>query len=243
MRQHNPSATALPLPPHHDPTNATRWGYAPDQLRLFEQAHEWRRRHDLRPAGGDARSIHLLLIDVQKDFCFPEGTLFVAGRAGDGAIADNQRIAAFIYRNLGALTQITTTMDTHFAHQIFFPSFWVDHAGAPLSAHREITTAQIRSGDARPNPAVAAWLCNGNYGWLRRQVEHYCQELERAGKYTLYSPTLDPDPRSPPGDGVIRRVRPKRQYPRGLASTRERVGGRQSVRALWQIVGTSTVGR
>ncbi len=181
------STTALPLPPHFDPADAARFSYAPDQQALFASAHAWREQHGLRPSGGDARSIHLLLIDVQKDFCFPEGSLFVAGRSGVGAIEDNKRLASFIYRNLGALSQITTTMDTHFAHQIFFPAFWVDAEGAPLTAHREITTAQIRSGDARPNPAVAAWLCNGNYAWLIRQVEHYCRELERAGKYTLYS--------------------------------------------------------
>ncbi|HEY3355872.1 MAG TPA: nicotinamidase, partial [Polyangia bacterium] len=28
--------------------------------------------------------------------------------------------------------------------------------------------------------------CNGNYAWLLKEVEHYCAELERAGKYQLY---------------------------------------------------------
>ena len=38
----------------------------------------------------------------------------------------------------------------------------------------------------RPNPAVASWLCNGNYPWLLKQVRFYCAELEKAGKYRLY---------------------------------------------------------
>jgi nicotinamidase-related amidase len=127
-----------------------------------------------------------LLIDVQKDFCFPEGSLYVAGRSGRGAIDDNRRIAEFVYRNLSSLTTVTTTLDTHFAYQIFFPSFWLDEADAPLSPHRAITSAQIEAGQVRPHPAMAKWLCNGNYGWLLKQVVHYCKELEKAGKYELW---------------------------------------------------------
>src|SRR5690606_7128882 len=122
----------------------------------------------------------------QKDFCFPEGSLYVAGRSGTGAIDDNRRLAEFVYRNLGAITDITTTMDTHFAYQIFFPAFWVDEDERPLVAHRVITADEVQRGAVRPNPAVARWLCKGNYGWLRRQVEFYCRELEKAGKYQLY---------------------------------------------------------
>jgi nicotinamidase-related amidase len=130
--------------------------------------------------------VHLLLIDVQKDFCFPEGTLYVAGRSGTGAVDDSRRIAEFIYRNLAVLTEVTTTMDTHLAYQIFFPSFWLAADDTPLTAHRTITAAEIASGQVRPNPAMAKWLCNGNYTWLCKQVLHYAKELERAGKYQLY---------------------------------------------------------
>ena len=34
-----------------------------------------------------------MLIDVQKDFCFPEGTLYVAGRSGTGAIVQTRTFA------------------------------------------------------------------------------------------------------------------------------------------------------
>ncbi len=188
----------LPLPPHFDPRNAESWAYSPDQARLFDSAADFRRQHALRPAADDRHTVHLLLIDEQKDFCFPEGSLYVGGRSGRGALEDNRRIAEFIYRNLDFITRSTCTMDSHLPFQIFFASFWVDRDGAPLQSHREITTAQVRSGEARVNPALR-WLAappKADSGYavavpneiadLQKQALHYCAELERAGKYTLY---------------------------------------------------------
>jgi nicotinamidase-related amidase len=178
--------TALPLPPFFDPAHAGQYAYRADPSQLASAAAPWRRAHRLRPAAVDELRLHLLLIDVQKDFCFPEGSLYVAGRSGRGAVDDSRRIAEFIYRNLGALTEITTTLDTHLAYQIFFPDFWIDRDDAPLTAHRVVTADQLRSGEVRPQPAMARWLCGGNYPWLCKQALHYCQELERTGKYQLY---------------------------------------------------------
>jgi nicotinamidase-related amidase len=174
------------LPAFFEPKNAEKWEYAPDQQRLFADAAEWRKTQAITPAATDKNNIHLLLIDVQKDFCFPKGSLYVGGRSGRGALDDSRRIAEFVYRNMNVLTNITTTMDTHFAFQIFFPSFWVDRNDQPLAPFREITTDDIDRGDVRPNPAVANWLCNGNYPWLLKQARFYCAELEKAGKYRLY---------------------------------------------------------
>lgn len=176
----------LPLPSFYDPAHAAEWSYAPDQAALFQAAQDWRRLHALPAAGGDRRRVHLLLIDVQKDFCFPRGSLYVGGRSGRGALDDNDRVARFIYRNLARISEITCTLDTHFPFQIFFPSFWQDGEGQPLHAHREVTVDDVRSGRAQPNPDVAAFVCGGDVAWLRRQVEFYCAELERAGKYRLY---------------------------------------------------------
>src|SRR5262249_30080952 len=95
------SATAeLPIPDHYRPERSADWEYTPDQLLLLQSAVEWRERHDLRPSAEDRPRVHLLLVDEQKDFCFPEGTLYVGGRSGRGAIEDSDRIARFIYRNL-----------------------------------------------------------------------------------------------------------------------------------------------
>jgi len=179
-------ATQLSVPPFIRLRDNNTWDYNPDLSDLFAKAMSWRKQHDIQPSGTDKVNVHVLAIDMQKDFCFPNGTLYVAGQSGTGAMDDNMRAAEFIYRNLPVISHITTTFDTHFAFQIFFAPFWQDENGDPLQPFRTITTKDIREGKARPNPAMAQWMSSGNYPWLRRQVEYYCEELERAGKYVLY---------------------------------------------------------
>jgi nicotinamidase-related amidase len=174
------------VPDFYNPRHAGDWAYQPNTQALLTHASRWRQQHAVKPAGSDCRKVHLLLIDVQKDFCFPQGTLYVGGRSGTGAIDDSDRIATFIYHNLPYITDITCTMDTHFPYQIFFPVFWLDANDQTPPPHTEVTSDHIRSGQLRPNPATAWWLCSGNYPWLQRQVEFYCAELEKAGKYKLY---------------------------------------------------------
>jgi nicotinamidase-related amidase len=176
----------LPLPSLFDARRASDYAYRPDAAALASAANAWRTQHSLRPSASDETKLQLRLIAEQKDFCFPQGSLYVAGRSGTGAIDDSRRIAEFVYRNLGVLTDITTTMDTHLAYQIFFPSFWLDESDQSLTAHRVVTSDQIAAGEVRPNPAMAKWLCGGNYTWLCKQVLYYTKELERAGKYQLY---------------------------------------------------------
>jgi nicotinamidase-related amidase len=180
------SHTELPLPPHVDPAGAREWNYRPDPHALLAAATGWRRQFDLASAASSPAKVHLLIIDAQKDFCHPAGSLYVGGRTGEGAQDDNGRLAAFIYRNIHALTAITTTMDTHLPMQIFFPSFWVTPDGVPPPPHTVVQSEQIRSGAFKPNPAIADWLCGGDYTWLVKQVTYYCGELERVGKYALY---------------------------------------------------------
>lgn len=176
----------LPVPDFYDADHAARWSYSPDQQALFERAVEWRARHGVRPAAQDEKRVHLLLIDMQKDFCLPEGTLFVGGRDGQGALEDTDRTAQFIYRNLGVISEITCTLDTHMPYQIFSPAFWLDENDQPPMPHREISADDVSSGRMRPNPAMADWLADGDYDWLLKHAEHYCRELERKGKYRLY---------------------------------------------------------
>ena len=178
--------SSWPVPAFYNARHAAQWDYRPDAGQLLEEATRYRSQHDVRPAGSDKAKVHLLLVDAQKDFCFPQGSLYVGGRSGSGAIDDSDRIARFIYGQLGRITEITCTLDTHFPYQIFFPAFWLDQDDRPLAAHREITTDEIRQGRVKPNPTIAWWLCNGDYAWLQHQVEFYCSELEKAGKYRLY---------------------------------------------------------
>lgn len=176
----------LPVPGFYDPARAREWGYAPDQQKVFAAAQAWRREHGIRPSSSDRRHVQLLLIDLQKDFCFPQGSLYVGGRSGTGAMDDSDRIARFLYRNLETITDVTCTLDTHFPFQIFSTSFWLGEEGEPPAPHQEITVDMIRNGRVKPNPDVAWWICEGDYGWLERQVEFYCRELEKTGKYKLY---------------------------------------------------------
>jgi nicotinamidase-related amidase len=173
------------LPDFYDSANAARWDYQPDAARVLAEASAWAKAHGVRPAREDARRVELLLIDVQRDFCFPRGTLYVGGRSGRGALEDNDRIARFVYDNLRAITGVTVTLDTHFPFQIFSPAFWRDAHGNVPAPHQEISADDVRSGRMRPNSDIAVWF-GADEAWLRRQVEFYCTELERAGKYRLY---------------------------------------------------------
>jgi len=176
----------LPLPGHYRPENAGRWAYAADPAALSTAAVAWRRRHGIAAPRADEPKITLLLVDVQRDFCFPEGTLFVGGRSGRGALDDNDRIARFVYRHLHRISSIVCTLDTHSPFQIFFPEFWQGRDGAPLGPHREIRADEVRSGEIRPRPEMARLHCGGDQEWLERQALDYCERLEAMGRYRLY---------------------------------------------------------
>ena len=180
----------LPLPAapgtDADPYRSGDWSYDPDPNRVAAAAAEWRDRHDLTPAATDETRRILLLIDEQRDFCLPEGALYVGGRSGRGAVEDTDRVVRFIYRNLGNLTEIASSLDSHLPQQIFFSSFWVDASGNQLDSYREVLASEVEAGDALPNPALARRFGDGTYGWLKRQALDYCRRLEATGRYRLY---------------------------------------------------------
>lgn len=185
-----------PVPAFFDPANAGKWSFSPNLALLRAEAETYRKKYGIAPASKDARRAHLLIIDGQKDFCLPPvfdgsgaqvggGTLYVGGRSGSGAIDDSRRTAEFIYREMANISQITATMDTHFAHQIFFPIFWTDAHGSTLQPHTMISVDDLLSGKVKPHPAMAM-LSGGNYMWLTQQVRHYAEELVKGKRYTLY---------------------------------------------------------
>lgn len=180
----------LELPPFYDAANASNWDYAPNVDTLFSLAKDWRRQFGITDAAQDERKIRLLLIDLQKDFCFKRGALYVGGRSGEGAIRDNARIAEFIHRYIYLITEIITTLDTHVPFQIFFPSFWLDEDGNYLLPFDiilddlTILRGGKPAGKARVNPAMARIL-NLDYGWLVEQAAFYCRELIRMGSDPL----------------------------------------------------------
>ena len=176
---------SLPLPSHFDRRNAEVWSYSPNAARLASLGAEWRAAQAIPAAAEGGPRVSLLIVDAQKDFCFPEGTLYVGGRSGRGAIEDNARLAEFIYHNLASISDITTTMDSHLPYQIFFTSFWLDREGGAFPEYTIVTAEMVASGEARPNPALAPALAAGDYAWLRDQAEFYCRELARTSKYQL----------------------------------------------------------
>ncbi|MBW4444428.1 MAG: isochorismatase [Plectolyngbya sp. WJT66-NPBG17] len=156
----------------------------PYQQRAIE-AEQWAKQHGIPPANVDQVRVCLLAIDVQNTFCIPDFELFVGGRSGTGAVEDNIRLCEFIYRNLGLITEIAPTMDTHTAMQIFHPVFWINEAGEhPVPAAALIPFEDVQKGVWRVNPAVAASL-RTDYDTLNRHALHYTKQLTDEGKYPL----------------------------------------------------------
>lgn len=140
----------LPLPDHFDPHKVGQVWRVPYEARAAE-ARTWAKEHHLQPNEQDQYKIAMVLIDVQNTFCIPEFELYVGGRSGTGAVDDNVRLVQFIYRNLGSITHITLTLDTHQATQIFHPIFLVDENGEHPPPYTLVTAEDIQSGRWRFN--------------------------------------------------------------------------------------------
>lgn len=175
----------LPIPSHFDSDRVGQIWPVPYQ-RLAGEAEAWAAEHRLRPASEDDPRIALMLVDCQNTFCIPDFELFVAGRSGTGAVDDNVRLCRFIYRYMGAITQIAATMDTHTVMQIFHPFFWVNEDGEhPTGGETILSPEEIEEGTWRVNPAVAASIAEGDYEYLQRHALHYARRLSEKAKYPL----------------------------------------------------------
>jgi nicotinamidase-related amidase len=173
----------LPLPRHVD---FERIGdvWRVDYEARFRDASAWAREHGLEPAASDTGRICLLAVDVQNTFCTPGFELFVRGRTGSGALDDSRRLCAFVYRNLGVLTETAVTLDTHQAFQIFHAPFLVDGAGNHPDPYTLVTSAAVASGAWRLacDAAEAVGLGANRAG---THLAAYVETLASGGKYDL----------------------------------------------------------
>jgi nicotinamidase-related amidase len=180
----NTTHSVLPIPSFFDRDRVQDVWRVSYQERAAE-AKVWAKQYGIQSAATDQTRICLLLIDVQNTFCIPGFELFVGGQSGLGAIADNILLCEFIYRNLGVITEIAVTLDTHTATQIFHAVFWVNAAGEHPMPMTTIHLVDVEQGVWQVNPAIAPKVADGNHEKLQNYAHHYVQELETNGKYPL----------------------------------------------------------
>jgi nicotinamidase-related amidase len=173
----------LPLPPHWEPERVGEvWRV--DYAARFADAERWREQHGVAPAAEDRFRIALVAVDVQNTFCTPGFELFVAGRSGTGALDDSRRLCEFVYRNLGSLTQIVPTLDTHQALQIFHAIMLVDADGRHPEALTLVSAADVQAGRWRISSQAAAGL-GLDPDYAEQHLRYYTETLEAGGKYNL----------------------------------------------------------
>jgi nicotinamidase-related amidase len=173
----------LPVPAHFDPNRVGevwRVGYE----ERARDAAAWAEQHGLAPAADDSIRVCLLAVDVQNTFCIPGFELFVAGRSGTGAVDDSRRLCEFVYRNLGTITQIIPSLDTHHAMQIFHAIWLVDDEGNHPDPYTLISVEDVEAGRWKVNEPVAEALGIGA-DYAARDLAHYTRRLAEGGKYEL----------------------------------------------------------
>jgi nicotinamidase-related amidase len=173
----------LPLPPHFHPEKTGEvWRVAYQDL--AKAAREWAIKYSIPMTAEDHFKLALIAIDVQNTFCLPGFELFVGGRSGTGAVDDTRRLSEFIYRNLGSITSIVATMDTHQAMQIFHPIYLVNAQGEHPGPMTLVTNEDIQQGRWMFNPQVAKSL-GIRVETGQKHLLYYTRELKERGKYDL----------------------------------------------------------
>jgi nicotinamidase-related amidase len=173
----------LPLPSHFDPERVGEvWRVSYEER--AREARVWAEEHGIRPAAEDSFRLCLLAVDVQNTFCIPDFELFVAGRSGTGAVDDNRRLCEFIYRNLGEITRIFPSLDTHRAMQIFHAIWLVDEHGNHPDPYTNVSHQDVQSGRWKVNAAVAESL-GIDAEYAARHLDHYTRRLDEVEKYDL----------------------------------------------------------
>jgi nicotinamidase/pyrazinamidase len=99
----------------------------------------------LPTASEDAPRVLLLLVDTQVDFIHTDGTLSVPG-----AVDDTRRTIEWIFRNVGKITAIAASLDSHVPFQIFYPTWWRNREGQYPEPFTVIRSDEAKAGQWQP---------------------------------------------------------------------------------------------
>lgn len=174
----------LQIPSHYLESHSVQPEYHANISSIQTLAQDWARQNNLKSVKTDKKRVYLLGIDMQDDFSYPSGSLYVAGRSGTGAMDNAARLSEWIYRNLDKITDITLTMDSHLPWQVFFPNAHVMSDGTSPAPFTMVSSDDYRSGKYHASPLMAAQL-GTDQNWLTRQFTYYCEELEKTGRFAL----------------------------------------------------------
>jgi len=141
--------------------------YTPRYDEIMSEAAEFIKNYNIQAASHDRKKVAMFGIDAQIGFCTPGASLYVPG-----ADKDVNRAIQFIYENIDKITELHYSLDTHYAYQVFHPTFWVDSEGNHPSAYTIITYDDIKNGKWMPSVHPV-------------YVEDYVKQLESQGKYSL----------------------------------------------------------
>ena len=106
------------------------------------------------------------------------------GARGRGRSTTRAGVCEFVYRNLGSLTQIVPTLDTHQALQIFHRALLIDGEGRHPEPFTLVTAEDVEAGRWRINPLAAAGL-GLDPDYAEEHLRYYTRTLEQGGKYNL----------------------------------------------------------
>lgn len=110
---------------------------------------------------------HLVIIDPQRDFCKPDGALYVAG-----ADEDMRRLASAIRPE--RFDAIHVTLDSHQWIHIAHPIFWIGPNGESPAPFTPISEADLVDRRWRPRDSA-----------LTTYVHAYVKDLAAGGRYGL----------------------------------------------------------
>jgi nicotinamidase-related amidase len=107
----------------------------------------------------------LMIIDMQNDFCMPDGTLYIPG-----AEQDVERTAGFISKNINYIDHIILTQDNHQVIDISHPYFWKDRDGNHPEPFTRISTEDLEN---------EKWIP----GFEVSKAREYICKLEKEGEF------------------------------------------------------------